>query len=176
MPESSNNQSHHSVPVQEIMGVMPSWITRWGITILFSILLCILLGCFLIKYPEVVSASVTIQSFSISDAAEEHPVKMYETLVLDTDISPNSWEAIKVGQDIILRIDPGKSLKGKIVGIQTKNKIAEPYPILSIEVKNDSPLGNGLSSFVCGMLGSIEIIVSERRIIDYLFQRQIPSE
>ena len=40
---------NYSEPVQDIMGVIPSWITRWGILIIFILFLLILLGCCYIR-------------------------------------------------------------------------------------------------------------------------------
>jgi multidrug resistance efflux pump len=42
------------------MGKAPSWVVRWGITVLFVIFAVILLGCWFIKYPEFVKAPVEI--------------------------------------------------------------------------------------------------------------------
>ncbi len=50
----------HSEPVREIMTEIPGWILRWGLTVLFSIVVLLVLGAYLIKYPETVSAPVFI--------------------------------------------------------------------------------------------------------------------
>lgn len=46
----------HSEEVQEIMGYIPSWIVRWGITFFFFIFLSIAVGSYFFKYPAVVSS------------------------------------------------------------------------------------------------------------------------
>jgi hypothetical protein len=51
--------SFHSEEVQEIMGRQPSWILRWGITVIFGLAAAIILGCYFIKYPQTVSADIT---------------------------------------------------------------------------------------------------------------------
>lgn len=43
-----------SEPVQEILGNIPSWIIRWGITLFFSVILLLLVGSWFFQYPEVV--------------------------------------------------------------------------------------------------------------------------
>ncbi|NAY93011.1 HlyD family efflux transporter periplasmic adaptor subunit [Muricauda sp. JGD-17] len=49
-----------SEEVQEILGTPPSWIVRWGITMIF-VFVCILIALtFIIKYPDFVSAKVLI--------------------------------------------------------------------------------------------------------------------
>lgn len=57
MPQETN---FHSEEAQEILGKIPSWIIRWGITLIFLIFLSILIGCCFIKYPERVKGSVTM--------------------------------------------------------------------------------------------------------------------
>lgn len=54
--------SEHSEPVQEIIGSVPSWIIRWGITAFFAVfVLVIIAGCF-IKYPQTIPSTISIIS------------------------------------------------------------------------------------------------------------------
>lgn len=57
-----NMFSFHSEEVQEIMGRRPSWILRWGITVIICIALGIIAGCYFIKYPQTVTAAITLTS------------------------------------------------------------------------------------------------------------------
>lgn len=57
MPQETN---FHSEEAQEILGKIPSWIIRWGITLIFLIFLSIIIGCCFIKYPERISGTVTM--------------------------------------------------------------------------------------------------------------------
>lgn len=52
----------HSDDVQEIMGRQPVWILRWGITVFLLILIGIIVACYFIKYPQTVTAVVTLTS------------------------------------------------------------------------------------------------------------------
>ena len=45
-----------SEEVQEVMSHVPVWILRWGITVLFCIVIILLIGSYLFKYPDVVEA------------------------------------------------------------------------------------------------------------------------
>lgn len=54
----------YSDEAQEIMGKAPSWVIRWGITVVFIIFGLILLGCWFIKYPEIVEAPVTVTTIN----------------------------------------------------------------------------------------------------------------
>lgn len=54
------NNDFHSEEAREIMGSMPPWIVRWGITVLCLILVGIVAGCYFIKYPETVKGTIVI--------------------------------------------------------------------------------------------------------------------
>lgn len=51
-----------SEEVQEVMNHIPSWILRWGITVLFCIIIILLIGSFVFKYPDIVEAEITIST------------------------------------------------------------------------------------------------------------------
>lgn len=55
-----NNENNHSEEAQEILGRIPSWTIRWGVTVIFLIFSVIIIGCCLIKFPQRVNATVTI--------------------------------------------------------------------------------------------------------------------
>ena len=40
----------YSEEADEIIGTMPSWIVRWGITLIFVLLALLFLGCYFIRY------------------------------------------------------------------------------------------------------------------------------
>lgn len=62
MPERKSIEGFHSDPVQEIMGTIPSWITRWGITVIFGVFVVIFIGCCLIRYPQTIVSPIVITS------------------------------------------------------------------------------------------------------------------
>jgi hypothetical protein len=51
---------HHSEEAQEILGRIPGWIIRWGITLIFVIFAGIVIGCWFIKMPQTVIGSIVI--------------------------------------------------------------------------------------------------------------------
>ncbi|MBP1665554.1 MAG: putative hemolysin secretion protein [Bacteroidetes bacterium] len=59
LPELKNIDIH-SEPVREIMAQIPGWILRWGLTVIFGIVLLLILGSYLVKYPETISAPVIV--------------------------------------------------------------------------------------------------------------------
>ena len=46
--------------VQEILGHMPGWPLRWGITLIAAIVVMLLLGSWLIKYPDAIDARMVL--------------------------------------------------------------------------------------------------------------------
>lgn len=49
-----------SEEVQEIMGYIPHWIIRWGITVFFAVIFMFLLGSWFFKYPDVIMSSIVV--------------------------------------------------------------------------------------------------------------------
>ncbi|MFI3315284.1 MAG: HlyD family efflux transporter periplasmic adaptor subunit [Rikenellaceae bacterium] len=61
MPENSNNIDHNN-ETTDILGKMPSWMIRWGLTIIFVIFIGLVLGSYFIKLPQTISVPITITS------------------------------------------------------------------------------------------------------------------
>lgn len=55
-----NNINIHSEEVQEIMGFIPKWIVRCGLSFIFSIFLIIIVGSYFFKFPEIITAPIAI--------------------------------------------------------------------------------------------------------------------
>ena len=45
---------------QEVLGAVPSWILRWGITVLAVVVVILLTGSAIIKYPDVIPAQIVL--------------------------------------------------------------------------------------------------------------------
>ena len=43
-----------------MMGQIPAWIVRWGITLLFLVVVALLVGSCFFKYPDVITADMTL--------------------------------------------------------------------------------------------------------------------
>ncbi|MFT4072081.1 MAG: HlyD family efflux transporter periplasmic adaptor subunit [Dysgonamonadaceae bacterium] len=59
---SQENQEFKSQPVQEVLGSVPHWILRFGILIVSIIIILIIVGSAIFKYPDVVKASMSLIS------------------------------------------------------------------------------------------------------------------
>lgn len=49
-----------SEEVQEVMGQIPPWILRWGITLLFVVVLALVIVSIFFKYPDVITSEMTL--------------------------------------------------------------------------------------------------------------------
>ena len=65
MPGIGNqNLEVYSEEVQEIMGHVPAWIVRWGITVFFTLFIGIVAGSYFFRYPLVVSAPLVLTTIN----------------------------------------------------------------------------------------------------------------
>lgn len=55
-----NNIEIRSEEFQEVLGKIPPWILRWGIAVVGIIVILILLGCAIFKYPDTISSAITL--------------------------------------------------------------------------------------------------------------------
>ena len=52
----------YSDEAQEVLGKIPSWIIRWGVSVIFIIFAGIVIGSYFMKFPQVLTAPITITS------------------------------------------------------------------------------------------------------------------
>jgi len=85
------NQVNHSSDIelrseefQEILGTVPPWILRWGITVLAVVVVVLLIGSAIIKYPDVISAQIVLTGSTPPAAIVAHASgKLKELYVTD---------------------------------------------------------------------------------------------
>lgn len=53
-----------SEELQEVMDKIPGWIVRWGIILLFVVVLLLLVGSYLFKYPDTISAAIVLSDYN----------------------------------------------------------------------------------------------------------------
>lgn len=58
----NSNIELRSDEVQEILGSLPRWIVRWGITVIFLIIVVLLVGSYFYRYPDIIQSRVTVLS------------------------------------------------------------------------------------------------------------------
>jgi multidrug efflux pump subunit AcrA (membrane-fusion protein) len=84
----------HSDDIQDIITTVPSWLLRWGITLFFGILVLIVGLSAFIRYPDIVKASLKIDSpNSPKPVVSKIAGKLVQLLVKDN-------EPVKTGQPL----------------------------------------------------------------------------
>lgn len=97
---SIKKDADYSEPVQEIMGTIPLWITRWGVIIIAAVFALIVIGCCIVKYPQTVTSTISI----ISTAPPSQLEARY-TGIIDT-IAVKNGQTVKQGDLIALLKTP----------------------------------------------------------------------
>lgn len=100
MKESTNRHPHHSEPVQEIMGTIPSWITRRGVTVIAATFALIVIGCCIVKYPLTVASTISIISTNPPSQLEARYSGIIDTIAV------KNGQTVKQGKLIALLRTP----------------------------------------------------------------------
>ena len=66
--EEKNDIELRSEEFQEVLSHVPSWIQRWGITLIFLLLCVLLIGSYFFRYPEIVAAPVVVTTENLPAA------------------------------------------------------------------------------------------------------------
>ena len=66
MPTSPPFIALHSEEIQDILGKAPTYLVRWGITVIFFVLMVIFLISWFVKYPDIIKGNITITSLNPS--------------------------------------------------------------------------------------------------------------
>lgn len=116
--------SFYSDEAQEIIGSVPSWVVRWGITVVFVIFAGIVAGCYFIKYPQIVTAPITITTVNPpADLAAR-----YDGL-LDT-VCVSNGDTVRQGQLLALFATPARYDDISAIERSLQSSCAEPLSVL----------------------------------------------
>ena len=116
--------SFYSDEAQEIIGSVPSWVVRWGITVVFVIFAGIVAGCYFIKYPQIVTAPITITTVNPpADLAAR-----YDGL-LDT-VCVSNGDTVRQGQLLALFATPARYDDISAIERSLQGSCAEPLSVL----------------------------------------------
>ncbi len=113
-----------SEEVKEILGHIPHWIIRWGTALVFFIIILILLGSWLFKYPDMVMAPVLVTTENPpSNSVARTNGKIMQLLVKDN-------ENVQIGQILALIENPGNlndilKLRQELDSFRTRIKISD---------------------------------------------------
>ena len=167
MAQTVENIELRSESVQEILNRPPRWIIRWGISIFFIIITVLVLGSYLFKYPDVISADITLTK-------EKSPNDC--TQIIGKILIPSKGSGkVKKGQNVIVTFDNYPYMEFGIIKIQIENDSLVPITLIDnqkvyiLEVIFPNKLitnyGKELT-FTQEMYGSAEIITDDLRLLD----------
>jgi HlyD family secretion protein len=88
---------------QDVLGAVPPWILRWGITVLAAVILILLIGSAIIKYPDVIPAQVVLTGSTPPAAIAAHASgKLKELYAADN-------QEVKAGDYLAVIDNPAKT-------------------------------------------------------------------
>jgi hypothetical protein len=103
MPQTSSH-TVLSDEIQEIIGYVPHWVVRWGITAMFGVFLILLLCSYLIKFPDTISAPVTI-----SATVQPFRISWYKSDVnIDYQCMVHTGQIVQAGDTVLLEKNSSK--------------------------------------------------------------------
>ncbi|MEG1909876.1 MAG: HlyD family efflux transporter periplasmic adaptor subunit [Bacteroidales bacterium] len=79
-PMTSDSIHFRSEEVQEILGTPPRWIVRYGIGSIFAVLLILVTGSYFFKYPDILTARITITTENLPAALTSKTSGRIDTL------------------------------------------------------------------------------------------------
>lgn len=113
--------------VQEILGKIPAWIVRWGISIVFIVLIGILIGCHFIRFPYVISAKIEISQQMFGQMDDNDEIHCLISVPAESAGQIISGQAVNVRLDAYPFMEYGQ-LEGNVVSIQ-HNQIHGGYDV-----------------------------------------------
>lgn len=155
----------HSESVQEILGTPPRWIVRYGIMIIFVIILLLIIGSKYIKYPEILK---TTMSICRNDSLKGNPFEC-RILLLSKDVN-----SIGKDQRIIVKLDDYPHTDYGVVEL----KIDDSHVIIEDDTNEGSKMivvklpdclfthQNKYIPYHQNMTGTADIIIDEISLFD----------
>lgn len=83
----NNLDTRHTDEMQDIIGAVPGWLLRWGISLFFGVLVLIVVLGALIKYPDIVNAQLKVDSpNSPKPVVAKVPGKLVQLMVTENQV------------------------------------------------------------------------------------------
>jgi len=111
MPEANNQLEIRSNEMEEIIGQVPHWITRWGIAVLFCVATIGMVIAYYVRFPETLSATVFVQ-------AKEQPGKVTvrrEDASQEFKLLIKNGQSVNIGDTLLLHTDLKKGITSPTV-------------------------------------------------------------
>ena len=153
----------HCDEVQEVMGEIPSWIVRWGITVIFAIVVALVISSHFFYYPDVVKADIRITT----DASMRS--------IGEIKIQATGSGKIRTGQQVNVFIaNYPYSEYGYVTGVidridETPDENGNYLITVAFPNGMKSSYGHNLRAWKV-MTGTAEIVLESKRLTEKLLQ------
>lgn len=159
-----NNIELRSDEVQEIIGEIPPWIQRCGITIIALVVFVVFIGACLFSYPETLSGIVVIKSQSQGG----HDYIGYATL------PPAGFGKVKIRQNAKISTDiypdyEFGNVMGKVAAISTEPDRNGNYHVKIVFPKGLITNYGRMLPHIRTLNGTVKIVVEEKRLVELFF-------
>jgi HlyD family secretion protein len=118
---------------QEVLGGVPPWILRWGITVLAVVVVILLIGSAVIKYPDIISAQIVLTgSVPPAGVAARTSGKINEMYAVDNqEVKVDDYLAVI---DNPARTDDVLNLKNYLTGFNVESDTSFSLPEKELRV------------------------------------------
>jgi hypothetical protein len=154
-----------SEEVQELLGSVPSWITRYGFSLLFVLLGLLVAGSWFFKYPDLVSAPVVVTTINSEGK---------KVLIGQIRVAANKTGKVKPGQRVNLKFDSYPYMEyGLVKGVVARilDLPVQSYYIVEVTLPDQlvSTFGKKIA-FQQELDGTAEIITDDQRLLNRILQ------
>ncbi len=104
MPENNSSLETRSNEMEEVVGNVPSWIIRWGITVLFSVGVLGLIIAAVIRYPDTLKVKVLVKAVNQPGRARIRKTEENAHVLFKYNV--RNGEKVAAGDTLLTQYDP----------------------------------------------------------------------
>ncbi len=150
----------HSKEVQDLLGRVPSWLIRNGILMVIILLIVLIVGSWLFKYPDIVTAPVVVTAVET-----KNPISLTGYVKLKMNYAGK----VKTGQRVNLKFVSYPYLEyGTVKGVVSKISSVPTSDFFELEVSLPDQLVSTYGKrfeFKQDLKGTAEIITEDQRLL-----------
>lgn len=151
----------HSEEVQDLLGKVPSWITRNGIILIVVLLFMLFAGSWFFKYPDIITAPVVVSSENVEGTV---------ALIGKIQLRGYGVQKVKAGQRVNLKFTNYPYLEfGLVKGEVSRISMVPTRDYYSLEVKLPDQLVSSYGKkfvFQQELSGTAEIVTENQSLLN----------
>lgn len=164
----------YSDEVNEMIGKSPSWIIRWGITLIAILLSILIISCLFIRVPQTIDSNIVLHMEKKQN--NNLSCNNIKTILLgEMYVSSSEIYKVKYGQLVIVRINryPSKDygfLIGEVSNISDSILSNKGYKIEVLFTKGLITSYNKKLKYIPGMNGIAKVQIAKYSLFSYFFK------